>query len=78
MTHYNLKNIVFNLGALIFVVEFMGKEHHIKTKFRRNGSVTLRNEMNPFYWLIVPVTSILTNRTASFRCGLSDIRLDTY
>ena len=30
----------------------------------------LRNEMKPFYWLIKPVTSILSNRTASFY-GLS-------
>ena len=39
-----------------------------KATFRRNGSVTLRNEMKPFYcyWLIEPVTSILTNGTASF------------
>ena len=34
-----------------------------QTTFRRNGSVTLRKEMKPFYWLIIPATSILTNRT---------------
>ena len=36
----------------------------IETMFRRDGSVTLCTEMKPFYWLIEPVTSTLTNRTA--------------
>ena len=36
---------------------------------RRCASVLFRNKMKPFYWLIVAVTSILTNTTASFRFG---------
>ena len=31
----------------------------LETTFRRYGSVTLRNKMKPFFWLIEPVTSIL-------------------
>ena len=37
------------------------------TMFRRYGSVLFRNKIKPFYWLIVMVTTILTNRSASFR-----------
>ena len=46
-------------------ISFLGN-FVIETIFRCYGSVLFRKKMKPFYWLTVAVTSILTNRTASF------------
>ena len=53
------------VGMKVFCLHYQGLLI-TEIMFRRYGSVLFRNKMKPFYWLIVAVTSILTNRTASF------------
>ena len=74
--HYWKKGMKYgDVQSTFNYASMMEQTNHVRiyeTMFRRYGSVLFllfRNKMKPFYWLIVAVTSILTNRTTSFRFG---------